>query len=164
MYLEVSIVATSGHRVGRRRRTKRRGLGCPPSRVQGHTLPDGLNNPGSRSNGDWVTPQAGPPPIPPLWLDQYRSYDLRRCPPQIPWSFFTLGLKNQSPSIGGGSGGGSRCVAQRAIANPIQIWSRTRPFSGGEPLYGGNHHIQVRRVCGEGTQHLAFPVPVGSEG
>ena len=49
---------------------------------------------------------------------------------------------------------GPRCVAQGAIANPIQIRPRTRPKSGHEPLHGGNQHMQVRRVYGGGAQRV----------
>jgi hypothetical protein len=101
---------------------------------------------------DRVTPpsKAENPPPPPLWTnlaDLPHGHPGDQTPYRPPpWAKGTLWPKNQSPSIGGGSGGGRGWLAQKAIANPIQIRSRQRPVIAREPLYGGRQHIQVRRV------------------
>lgn len=106
------------------------------------------------------------PPLltPPLHLGQCRSRHLLGCPPWLFRALFLPSGRDPAPRACHGRERGPRWVAQEAIANPIQIWSRTRPFFGHEPLHGGNQHMQVRRVCGEGAQCLELPVPVGSEG
>jgi len=55
-------------------------------------------------------------------------------------------LENQSPGIGGESGGCRRCVAQWAFGRPIQKMLRWRPLIARGPLSGVRPHTQVRRV------------------